>query len=290
MPRRVPLNPVVENITEHETFTEKRIRFTVEEGVDAVGVLCIPKLDKQKYPVVICLQGHSRGMHVSLGRRIYEDEKPDTGDRDFAIQAVNRGMMAFALEQRGMGERRTDKVADQDDHGSPRCYITATAALLLGRTLLGERVFDVSRAIDFLYTLPEADCENIICLGNSGGGTATYYAACFDERIKVAIPSCSVCTYKDSIGAMRHCVCNFLPGIAKYMDMGDLAVLIAPRKLIVVNGAEDHGFPKKGVDESYEIIEKIYKIAGVPQNCALVTGNAGHRFYADLAWKKFDEL
>ena len=128
------------------------------------------------------------------------------------------------------------------------------------------------------------DTARIGITGNSGGGTATYYTACLDERIKLAVPSCAVCTYKHSIAAMRHCVCNFIPNIATYFDMGDLAGLIAPRKLVVVNGKDVPIFPEAGVQESYEVIKKMYAAAGVPDNCALVTGNGAHRFYADDAW------
>ena len=46
--------------------------------------------------------------------------------------------------------------------------------------------------------------ENIICMGNSGGGTTTFYVGCLEPRVKYVMPSCSVCTYEDSIGAMEH--------------------------------------------------------------------------------------
>jgi flagellar biosynthesis protein FlhA len=97
-------------------------------------------------------------------------------------------------------------------------------ALLAGRTLIGERCWDVSRAIDLALTYDEIDPDRIICTGQSGGGTATYYAACMDDRIAVAMPCCGICTFKDSIGKVPHCVCNFVPNIAKYMDMGDMVV------------------------------------------------------------------
>ena len=62
-------------------------------------------------------------------------------------------------------------------------------------------------------------------MGNSGGGTATVYTAAIDERISIAVPSCAVCTYKHSIAAMRHCVCNFVPNIADYFDMGGICLI-----------------------------------------------------------------
>ncbi|UKI37696.1 MAG: hypothetical protein L6V93_06205 [Clostridiales bacterium] len=54
-----------------------------------------------------------------------------------------------------------------------------------------------------------ADINKVICMGNSGGGTATYYIACLEDRVKCAMPSCAVCSYDESIVSMRHCTCNF---------------------------------------------------------------------------------
>ena len=128
------------------------------------------------------------------------------------------------------------------------------------------------------------DRERIVLMGNSGGGTATFYTAAIDERISLAMPSSAFCTYKDSIAAMHHCACNYVPGIAKEYDMGDLSGLIAPRPLVIVNGISDSIFPNAGVVEAYEITKTLYRAAGCEDKCALVTGPEGHRFYADLAW------
>ena len=101
------------------------------------------------------------------------------------------------------------------------------------------------------------DLEDITLVGTSGGGTATYYSACYDERIKTALPTCALSTYRDSIGAMWHCTCNYIPKMAQYFDMGELATLIAPRKLIVCVGEIDPIFPLSGTKEVYSVIEKI---------------------------------
>ena len=69
-----------------------------------------------------------------------------------------------------------------------------------------------------------------------------------------------------------------------YFDMGDLAVMIAPKKLVVVCGKDDDIFPLHGVKETFGIIETLYKASDAPDGCALVVGDGGHRFYADDAW------
>lgn len=165
------------------------------------------------------------------------------------------------------------------------------AALLYGRTMIGNRVFDVSRAIDVITkNFDFIDSDKIACMGNSGGGTATTYAAAIEKRIKVAMPSCAVCSFKDSIGAMKHCTCNFIPGIANYFDMSELCGLIAPRGLVIVSGAEDRSFPHKGVAETVEITKAYYEAAGVPEKFHWIEGPNGHRFYADLSWPAFHKL
>ena len=276
----------IEHEKDFDTFTEYRFTFQSEEGYFVPCTLWVPKGKEAKIPVVICLQGHSKGFHISLGRPIYPgDEKSiGGGDRDFAVQIVREGYCALAIEQRGFGE------CGGDEKG-PGCQVPAMSALLYGRTLIGERVFDISRAIDVVTDKFDfVDADKIACMGNSGGGTATIYASAIDERIKVSMPSCALCTYKDSIGAMKHCVCNYIPNIALDFDMGDLCGLIAPRKLIAVSGAEDKIFPHDGVAESIEVASLYYRAAGEPDGYKWIEGPEGHRFYAALSWPVFHEF
>lgn len=285
-PEPVDLNISVEWEKETELFTERRIVFDTELGASVPCHLLLPKNGKAPYPVVICLQGHSSGMHISLGRAKYEgdEELICGGDRDFALQVVREGYAALVIEQRGFGERKCDRKIME---GNTTCPHPAMVSLLLGRTMIRERVWDVSRAIDMLETLPEIDKEHIALMGNSGGGTATYYTAAIEPRIKVAMPSCAVCAFDYSIGIMRHCDCNYIPRMAKYFDMGEIACMIAPRPLIVVAGEKDPDFLIEGTKKVYAVIEEIYKKEGAPENCKLITGPAGHRFYADLSWDTF---
>ena len=292
MPERTEANFKIEWEKEYDTFVEYRFVFCSEACVEIPCHLWVPKEAKKPCPVVICLQGHSTGMHISMGRAVYEgdNELIAGGDRDFAKQIIREGYAALVVEQRGFGERKSESELRFRPQSDCTCAHPAMVAMLTGRTLIGERVWDISRAIDVLDHFPMIDMERVGIMGNSGGGTAAYYAACMDERIKIVMPSCSVCAYKYSIAAMRHCPCNYIPGIAKYVDMGELACLIAPRKLIVVAGERDHGFLIEGVHEVYETVEKIYEKAGASKNCHLIVGPEGHRFYAQLSWPVFRKL
>ncbi len=258
--------------------------FQSEENYFVKGSFLSPKDIKKPLPVAICLQGHSTGMHISFDEAKFEnDEKAIAGGRNFAVRAVKEGICAVAIEQRYMG------LAGQNEKGSPACisdFRMATPTLLLGRCAIGERVWDIMRLIDVLlkYFSEYVDMNKIICLGNSGGGTATFYASCLEERISISVPSCAFCTYEDSIMAMDHCDCNYIPGIRKYFEMGDLAALTAPRRLLIVSGKEDGIFPIEPAKSSFEIVKKIYKMLGKEELCRHLIGDKGHQFYPDEVW------
>jgi dienelactone hydrolase len=284
MPKeRCDLNIRVEWEKEHEDFYEKRMIYTTEPNADIPCHLLIPAGATGPLPVAICLQGHSTGMHYSLGYKKFPNDSDESiASRCFAIQAIRQGICAIAMDQRYMG------AAGQQENGAPSCLrnYTALAAMMWGRTAIGERVWDISRLIDVIECklTQYIDPKRIICMGNSGGGTATFYAACLEDRIHLAIPSCAVCTYEDSIMAMHHCACNYIPGIRKYFEMGDLGCLAAPRKMIVVSGQNDKIFPIAGAKASCDIIRSAYEKANVPQNFHMVIGDGGHQFYPDETW------
>ncbi len=137
---------------------------------------------------------------------------------------------------------------------------------------------------------PQIDAGKVEVMGNSGGGTAVIYAAAMDQRIAAAMPSCAFCGFQVSIGELHHCSCNYVPGIMKEFDMGDLAGLIAPRPLVIVNGEKDMIFPLDSAKDQEKIARRVYEAAGAGDMLRHVIGPEGHRFYAALAWPVFDEL
>ena len=278
----------VEFTEKHEAFTEIRFVFQSEEGEFVPCHIWLPEnTADEKPPVMICLQGHSTGMHISMGRARFEgdEETANDGDRDFMKHCIKRGMAAVCLEQRCFGER--------GGNPNPDCYVASMTALLSGRTLLGGRVWDIMKLIDVLgeHFSDKVDVNKVYCMGNSGGGTATFYSAALDKRIKAAIPSCAFATFSGSIGAMYHCACNYVPGISKYFDMAEIAGLIAPRPLVIVSGNEDKIFPLPTAEHEFSRLEELYyRNSAFPGNCVHVKGDGGHRFYEEPAYEEFMRL
>jgi len=281
--RRVPLAPRQVWRREHPLGMIEKVVFTSEPHVDVPAYICLPKNRRPPYTFMICLQGHSTGMHNSIAVQREHELKPHKveGDRDFALGCMHRGIAALCIEQRAFGERREQKQKSVSSHG---CHDATMQALMLGRTLIGERVYDVDRAIDYLGQRGDADMRRIGVMGNSGGGTISVFAAALLPRISFAMPSCYFCTFQDSIMSICHCADNYIPGLLKYAEMSDIMGLFAPKPLVIVAGEEDPIFPIEATRRAFHALRRIYKACKAGAHCHLVVGSEGHRFYAKEAW------
>lgn len=276
-----------EYIKENEDHTEYRFTVETEPGYTVPCHLLIPNAIKENIPLTICQSGHGGGMHLCLGAAKTEADKKSLAawpHRAMAKRAIRDGRAALVIEARNFGE------SSLNGYGTS-CTEASKIAILAGRTVIGERVWDSMRILDaVLASFPVIDRNTIVCTGNSGGGTVTFYLSCIDERIAYAAPSCAVCSFGKSIAAMEHCMCNFIPQIRKYFEMGDLGGLVAPRTLVIAAGEQDTDFPIDGTYEAFRLIQNAYDAAGVPEQCALVTNPGGHYNYADEIWNKLHQM
>ena len=280
---RVPLKVRTLWKRQHPLGTIEKIVFTSEPYSDVLAFVCLPKDVSPPYTFFICVQGHSTGMHNSIAVTRDDNTKPlkVPGDRDFGLGCMKRGLAALCIEQRSFGERREQLQKRIAEMG---CHDATMHALMLGRTLVGERVFDIDRGIDYLESRGDVDVRRIGVMGNSGGGTATLFSAVMLPRIRYAMPSCYFCTFRDSIMSIYHCMDNYVPGLLKYAEMADVMGLFAPKPVVIVAGKSDPIFPFAGVRKAFRHLKKIYAAAGAADRCRLVVGNGGHRFFAKQAW------
>jgi hypothetical protein len=180
---------------------------------------------------------------------------------DFAIQVAEAGMAAIAIEPMGFGCRR-DPINAAVNLSRKACDPAAGGALLVGQTMVGWRVWDVMRTIDYIATRSGLDLSRVGCMGISGGGTITVFATALDLRIRAALVSGYLNTFRDSIGSLAHCIDNYVPGILNWAEMHDIAGLIAPRPLFVESGEKDNIFPIRASIESFNEVRKIYSVFG----------------------------
>lgn len=274
----------IQNLGNVELDDHVREEWTIETepGFCVPFYLLRPHNTSTPRPLVLTPHGHSH-----TGREIYagldpNDPEVTKGERDIALQAVREGYVAIAPQARAFGESRG--IDDQRNNRISSCLDWQLRASLLGRTLIGERVWDVMCLIDYAATRPEIDHDRVVITGNSGGGTISLFAAAIDQRIGIAIPGSYFSTFRNSIGEIAHCACNFIPGILAVAEMSDVAGLIAPRPFLAVNGRLDPIFPIAATEKAFSQLKRIYQIAGAEERCQLFIGNEGHRYYKTPVW------
>ncbi len=279
-PDRTALNPRMLETQNLPAYRREKFLFQSRPGSDVFGYLLTPAGAKPPHATVICIPGHGRGVDDIVG--IDENGNDRTGkpgyQHDFAIQAVEHGVAAVAIEPMAFGHRR-DAITRQKGPNATACQPSAGSALLLGQTMIGWRVWDVMRAIDWIQTRPELDAKRIGCMGISGGGTCTQFAAALDLRIKAAFVSGYLNTFRDSIMSVSHCIDNYVPGILNWAENYDVASLIAPRYFFSEGGDRDPIFPIHATRESFAKVKRVYEVFGVPDRAQQEIFEGEHSFH-----------
>jgi dienelactone hydrolase len=134
--------------------------------------------------------------------------------------------------------------------------------MLVGETMIGWRVWDVMRTVDYIATRPDLDVARVGLMGISGGGTVTVFGTALEPRIRAAMVSGYLNTFAQSIGSLSHCIDNYVPGILNWAEMHDIAGLIAPRPLFVESGERDNIFPISASIDSFNKVREIYGVFG----------------------------
>jgi dienelactone hydrolase len=260
---RTPLRPAVLETREFPGYRREKVVFDSQPGVTVLAYVLVPASASAPVPAMICIPGHGRGVDDIVG---IDDQGRDRTDKsgyqhDFALQVVEAGLAAVAIEPMAFGCRR-DPVNARRGLSANACQPAAGDALLLGQTMIGWRVWDVMRTVDYIATRSDLDGDRVGCVGISGGGTATLFSAALEPRLQVAMVSGYLNTFKDSVGSLSHCIDNYVPGILHWAEMYDIAGLVAPRPFFVESGEEDNIFPIAASLESVGKVREIYGVFG----------------------------
>jgi dienelactone hydrolase len=277
---RQPLRPVTLETRTFPGYRRDKIVFDSRPGVSVLAYVLVPQAARTPAPTMVCVPGHGRGVDDIVG---IDEQGRDRADKagyqhDFALQVVEAGMAAVAIEPMAFGCRR-DPINARQGLGRKACDPAAGGALLVGDTMIAWRVWDVMRTLDYIATRAELDSSRVGCMGISGGGTATLFSTALEPRIRVAMVSGYLNTFRDSIGSLAHCIDNYVPGILNWAEMHDVAGLIAPRPLFVESGEKDNIFPIKASIESFGHVRRIYEVFGAADRVEQEVFPGEHSFW-----------
>ena len=198
---------------------------------------------------------------------------------DIARQAASQGFLAICLEQSCFGERQERSLMRQS---KALCIDAANHALLLGRSLVGERASDISSLINWLVECRPFEAmnpEQIYVVGSSAGGTTALFAGAMDERIAGVIASGCIGFIKDTLLEEDSEGQNVVPGILRWFELDAVVALIAPRPFLTVSGEYDHIWPFSNAEKVIEATRPIYAAFGADPQLVAINAEGGHRFY-----------
>jgi dienelactone hydrolase len=244
--RAIPFEPKVlsSETRAHYVFEELEISSTQERRITIA--LTRPLNRQGPFPAVLCVAGH-KGTHVT-------PYKPDAGYFRMGHLLAENGYVTISTS------------------------VSRHEAYESGRTLNGERLWDLMRCVDFLKSLDLVDPERIGCAGKSLGGEMAMWLGAMDDRV-----SATVCAgFLTQMNQMEkdHCMCWKLPGLRELVDFADIFSLHAPRPLQCQNGFQEppSQFPVKVAREALKEIEPAYRDLGQIEKLSFVAHEGGHVF------------
>jgi len=206
-PEKYPLNAKTIDVVDIDDYLIELISFRSELDIIIPALLVKRREAKAtRHPVVIYLT--PLGKHTILARREVRE-------------LVDKGYVILSIDYRGIGETEYDEL------------IATKNSIVVGRHILGMRVYDVIRTLDYISIRKDLDEYNISCWGEGEASIIALITAALDDRVK------SVRLYKlpatlESKEGFNLPPSVFAPNILKYADIPELAAMIAPRHLTII--------------------------------------------------------
>ena len=147
-------------------------------------------------------------------------------------------------------------------------------SLSVGATPLGMRARDVLRGVEYLRSRSGIDAKRISLIGQGSAGLPVLHVAALDETVRGAAITGTLATYSDVVDheIYTHRYVMFTPGVLRKYDLPDVAALVAPRPLVVINAVDQAQRPldAERAAEIFAPAGKIFDIAGARSELRVV--------------------
>lgn len=164
--------------------------------------------------------------------------------------------------------------------------IMEKSLLCAGTTWPGVYVVEDQRALDILCARPEVDATRVGCGGLSGGGMRTVYLSGVDDRIRCAIPSGFMTTWRDFLldKCYTHTWMIYTPLLPKDLDFPEILALNPHAASLVLNCNEDPLFTMPEMKRADVMLRETFDKGGVSEKYKCNFYPGGHKF--DLEMQK----
>jgi cephalosporin-C deacetylase-like acetyl esterase len=284
-PAGAPLNVKRIKVREFDGYTAWRVWFDTVPGVQAYGILLVPKAPAGPKPALLCVHGHQGTPEIVAG---FLPAKELEGNiyRVFGRTAVVRHYVVWCPMILGYySEEHTPQEGPQAQGRD----LLHKKALLSNRTLMGLEVAKLRRAVDYLSTLPEVDTQRIGIYGLSKGGHYTLYTAGLEKRLRAVVVSG---WFNDRTKKLTHAKSEAIPNpfitrihrseyyltdlLARFGD-AELAWMIAPRPLMIEAGTKDNSVNIDFAREEFQRVREVYGRLGAGDRAEFAAFEGPHQ-------------
>ncbi|WP_442482217.1 alpha/beta hydrolase family protein [Aeoliella sp. SH292] len=253
----IPFEAKVLSSEDKGTYVLEEIELNSTPDRRIKAILTRPKTEG-KSAAVVCIHGHGGT------RQVVHD--PASLYRGFAKDLAERGYVTIST-----------------DVGQHEVYEE-------GRTLMGERLWDLIRCTDYLTTLDQVDADRLGCGGLSLGGEMAMWLGAMDPRMKGTVSSGFLTTVENMQDG--HCMCWDFPGFSDNFTFSDIYALIAPRALLCQIGAKERepgGFPPNLAYRAMDDIQQAYAVGSNGHLATLSIHSDGHVYQSAEGAAFFDK-
>lgn len=246
---------------ESEGISIEKLYVKTEPGI-VVPCLLFKRPDaRNEMPLIVCIDERGKNAEAAPGG-LYR-------------RLAAAGCAVLAVDPRGIGETMS-RMKSNDYYGFYGIETDLTyTSFMLGRPLLGMRVYDVVRTIAAVRDRNGIRPGRILCVGTGSAAPIALFAAAIDNSLGGAVYRKGPLSYFSIVETRFHQwhVNCFVPDIVRRFDLPDLAALVSPRAMFVLeplDGAKK-AVPDADALKPYETAQIVCRQAGKPENFVLRT-------------------
>jgi dienelactone hydrolase len=167
--------------------------------------------------------------------------------RPLVEQLAREGFVVLFVDDPHIGRRQAAPAG---------LYVSSAAA---GTSVMGIRVHDVLRGLDYLATRDEVDPMRIGVAGLGQGAMTAWMAAALEPRLRFVVPVCGTVSFARLAEGLAgdepieddglKDPSTFVPGMLATLDMPLVAACVAPRPVLAVQSSEPGLWSAAGTDE-----------------------------------------
>ena len=154
---------------------------------------------------------------------------------------TGRGNLVVAVDVRGIGETKP-RHGESTGSGAYRHVGDAETTMQymaweMDESLLGMRVQDVVRSVDYTLSRPDVDRAGVRVIGKGMGALWVLFAAALDSRLTRTVCEGGLLSYRTLASSDRylHGASSMIPGVLKQFDLPQVAAALADRRLALLD-------------------------------------------------------